>query len=102
MPANEVNIVHIAANEHGPIFAELIELVSDGLEASGIRVTRTTNNVIGERLNLLIGATVFLSPEILARLRELPHGYIVYQMEALDSVKAEQDVLYPLVARYRR
>lgn len=84
-PIKTVNIVHAVINEHGSMFDELIELVVDCLTGAGIQANRTTNHVVPDQLNIIIGSTVFFPPDSLARIQQLPKGYIVFQLEALDS-----------------
>jgi len=79
-----INIVHVVVDAHGAIFQELIELIAECLHKCGIQVGGTTNKVLAEWLTLFIGSTMFLPQENLSSVRNLPHGYIVFQMEALD------------------
>jgi len=81
----DVNIVLAVRDEHGPIFRELIELISECLLGCGIAVSCTTNKVLDDRLNLFLGAVMFLPPEMFARIRAHPRGYVVFQLEALDG-----------------
>jgi hypothetical protein len=85
MTIKEVNIVHTVMGEHGPIYQEMIELITECLQGSGVAVSCTANKVIDDRLNLFVGAVMFLPPEVFARIRAHPRGYIVFQTEALDS-----------------
>lgn len=85
MAIKKVNVALAIINEHGAMFHELIALVIDCLLQGGIDVTQTTNHFLPDRLNVIIGSTIFLPPESLAKIRDLPKGYIVFQMEALNS-----------------
>jgi SEC-C motif len=80
-----VNVSHTVVNEHGPIFHELIELIVESLRSSGIQVSCTTNTVFNDQINVLVGHTIVLPPDSLTRLRDLPNGYVVFQLEALDG-----------------
>jgi hypothetical protein len=84
MPIRSLNIVHAVVNEHGAIFDELIDIVSESLEKNGVVVSRTTNKVVANQINLFIGATIALPQDLLKQLRELQQDYIVYQLEPLD------------------
>src|SRR5947207_3055934 len=83
--APHINIVHVVINEHGPIFAELIDLLTDSLQRLGLRVQLTTNRIQADALNLFVGHTAFLSPENFAVLKAARAPYIVFQMEALHQ-----------------
>jgi hypothetical protein len=85
MPIEQVNIALAVKDEHGPIFYELIELMIECLRSGGIQASCTTKTVMGDRLNVFLGATIFLPPEILTNLHKLPYGYVAFQLEALDS-----------------
>jgi hypothetical protein len=84
MPIRSLNIVHAVVNEHGAIFNELIEIVSESLQNNGVVVSRTTNKIIANQINLFIGATIALPQELFKRLREFQQTYIIYQLEPLD------------------
>jgi len=85
MPIRNVNIVHAVINEHAPIFYELIELIIDSLRSKGVQVSRTTNQVYPDQLNIIVGHTMFLSPNSFTEIRNVTHDYIVFQLEALNS-----------------
>jgi hypothetical protein len=85
MPIPGVNITHFVVNEHGPIFAELIELLADALGQLGHRVKVTTNSLIAGRLNILVGHTAFLSPRDYADIQSYGVPYVIFQVEALDD-----------------
>ena len=59
MSALKLNILHVVVNEHGPIFADLIDLISGGLRQLGLEVSRTTNNIQRDRTNIVIGHTCY-------------------------------------------
>jgi hypothetical protein len=80
-----VNITHIVINDHGPIFAELIDLLVDALGRLGHQVGVTTNRLLADRLNILIGHTAFLQPRDYAVIESSGAPYIVFQVEALDE-----------------
>jgi len=80
-----VNITHIVINEHGPIFAELIELLADAVGCLGRPVEVTTNQLMADRLNILVGHTAFLSPSDYATMQSSGAPYVVFQVEALDD-----------------
>jgi hypothetical protein len=85
MAIKNLNIVHTVMNEHGNMFNELIELVIGCLLSTGIDVTHTTNHLFSDRLNVIIGSAIFLPSETLAMIRNLPNGYIIFQLEVLNS-----------------
>jgi hypothetical protein len=85
VPIKKLNICHALTGEHSPIFRELIELIIECLQGGGVQVSYTPNDIISGWLNVIVGGTMFLSPEIFIRIRELAHSYIVFQLEALDS-----------------
>jgi hypothetical protein len=62
MAPSPVNITHVVIDGHGGIFAEMIELLADALGRLGHTVGVTTNQLVADRLNVLVGHTVFLSP----------------------------------------
>lgn len=82
-----VNIVHTVVNEHGPIFAELIDLLADSLEQLGHPVEVSVNRLVGDRLNLLVGATVFLRPADFATIQSSAKHCILFQLEALHGAE---------------
>jgi hypothetical protein len=84
-PIPPVNIVHLIINDHGPIFAELIDLLTEALTRLGASVTKTVNHLYNDRLNLLIGHTVFLQRLHFDSIRLGGSRYIVFQTEALDD-----------------
>ena len=83
MPIRNVNIVHAVINEQ--IFYELIELIIDSLRSKGVQVSRTTNQVYPDQLNIIVGHTMFLSPNSFTEIRNVTHDYIVFQLEGLNS-----------------
>ena len=85
MPIKSVNITRIVINEHAAMFEEVVELVADCLLRMEIEVTYTTNHLISDRLNIIIGSTMFLPPDYLTAIRTLPSGYIILQLEVLNS-----------------
>jgi hypothetical protein len=85
MPIKNVNISHRVINAHGAIFHELIDLIIDCLKGGGIQVAHTTNRVIPDLLNVIIGSTIFLPSETLTKIRNLSPSYIVFQLEALNN-----------------
>jgi hypothetical protein len=88
MRTKQLNIVHVAVNEHAPIFYELIELVSNCLQAAGIKVTCTTNVIDPDHLNVIVGHTIVLPPELFQRIhKQTRNYYIIFQMEALSDLK---------------
>jgi hypothetical protein len=82
---SRIHIVHVVINEHGPIFAELIELLSESLRYLGVEVSVATNDLRNDRPNLLVGATCFLQPGDFVTIRSCPAPVIVFQSEALDQ-----------------
>jgi hypothetical protein len=98
---NDVNITHVVVNEHGPIFYELIDLTVDALRDSGVKTDQGVNQVSPDKLNLIIGHTVFLPPNIFSEIRSQTPNYIVFQLEALDG---EQGFLsrYPAYSEFLR
>lgn len=81
-----VNIVHVVVNEHGPIFADLIALLTDSLEQGGYQVSHSTNKLINDSLNIIVGHTFVLKREDFTAIRNAGAPYIVLQMEALDEL----------------
>ncbi len=79
-----MNIAHVIINEHGAIFAELIELLADCLRRLGLSPRRSVNRLSTEDMNLLVGHTAFLSPANYAAIRGAARPYVVFQVEALD------------------
>src|SRR5262245_11092759 len=94
MSLPRVNIAHMVINEHGPIFADLIELLTAMLQELGVEVVCTRHGLVKGRLNVLVGHTVFLSPAAFQAMQNSPCAYVVFQTEALDN---EQGLvpLYP-------
>jgi hypothetical protein len=84
MPLPPVNIVHVVINEHGRIFDDLIDLLTDCLVQLDVPVRRSTSHFDSTQLNLVVGHTAFLSPTdypaIASKCR-----YIVFQVEALHE-----------------
>jgi hypothetical protein len=80
----KVNLLHIRINEHSPIFSELLELLEDSLRQLGVSVFRTTNEVVLNCTNVVIGHTCFLTPRQFEKLVTRSPSYIVFQAEALD------------------
>lgn len=81
-----VNIVHVVVNEHGPIFADLIELLTDALQQGGAQVRHSTNQIIAGMPNILVGHTFVLAREDFTAIRNTGVPYVVFQMEALDEL----------------
>jgi len=86
MTNRQVNIVHVVVNEHGPIFADLIELLTDKLQQGGYEVSHSTNKMINEKLNIIVGHTFVLRREDFTAIHNTGAPYIVLQMEALDEL----------------
>jgi hypothetical protein len=91
-----VNIAHLVVNEHGPIFADLIELLTSSLQELGLSVRYSPNCLNQARLNVLIGHTVCFPPAGLATLQNSGCTYVVFQAEALNSAQG----LIPLFPAY--
>lgn len=85
MSPQGVNILHITTNDHGAIFDDLIELLTDTLEQIGHAVQRTTTHFDRSRLNLLVGHTAFLKKEAFDSIRQSGAKYLIFQMETLDE-----------------
>ena len=86
MENRHINIVHAVINEHGPIFADLIELLTDNLQLGGYPVSHSTNKIIQDKLNIIVGHTFVLRREDFTAIRNAGAPYIVLQMEALDEL----------------
>jgi hypothetical protein len=84
MAVTHVNVVHIVLNEHGGIFSELIQLITDSIESCGVATRRARNTAAGDGLNLFVGATVFLTPPNFQSIRQAG-PYVVFQVEALGQ-----------------
>lgn len=80
-----INIAQIVINEHGPIFSDLIALLTNAFSHLHVDVTTTVNQLYNDRLNLIVGATCFLSDETLTSVMSSGYPYIVFQMEALTD-----------------
>jgi hypothetical protein len=80
-----INIVHLVVNEHGPIFADVLDLLEDVLGQIGVPVRRSVNRLERRWLNLLVGHTMFVPEEELRRIRGSRCSYVVFQVEALDD-----------------
>jgi hypothetical protein len=85
MAPSPVNITHVVIDGHGGIFAEVIEPLADALGRLGHTVGVTTNQLVADRLNVLVGHTVFLSPGDFALIQRSGAPYVVFQTEALDE-----------------
>jgi len=85
MPLEELNISHVVVNEHGPMFADFIEFLSESLERLNVRTSRTVSIIHPAQLNLLVGHTMFLPLDVFARIRQQAPSYIVFQVEALHE-----------------
>jgi hypothetical protein len=85
MSIEDINISHVVINEHGPMFADFIDFLTDCLQICGLRVSRTVSVLHPGRLNLIVGHTIFLPQEVLARIRTQTSNYIVFQLEALNK-----------------
>ena len=81
-----INIVQV--DPYGAIFEELIGLIADCLQSGGIAVGGTRHRVLAEWVNLFVGATSSLSNQEFSSIRNLPHGYLVFQLEPLDAEHA--------------
>ncbi|HTE39335.1 MAG TPA: hypothetical protein VK629_00810 [Steroidobacteraceae bacterium] len=79
-----VNIARIVGSEHGEIFDEVTELLIDCLRQIGVEVYETKNSLDSTRLNILVGATVFLPAEIFAEIKKSARPYVVFQTEVLN------------------
>jgi len=82
-----INIVHLVVNEHGPIFADVLELLEDVIGQIGIPVRRSVNRLERRWLNLLVGHTMFIPPEQLRHIIGSRCPYVVFQVEALDDAQ---------------
>src|SRR5205823_4708626 len=60
------------------------ELIAESLQKAGITVGGTRQTVLADWVNLFVGATASLPPEEFSKLRDLPNGYLVFQLEPLD------------------
>src|SRR5439155_2728659 len=85
MPLVGVNIAHMVINAHGPIFADLIELLTHSLQQLGLHVLNTPNSLFRDRLNIIIGHTVCLQEAAFAAFQNSRCAYVVFQTEALDT-----------------
>jgi hypothetical protein len=85
MTAPEVNITHIVINDHGHIFAELVEILVDSFRKLGLRTEVSANRLQADCLNVFVGHTVFLKPEQHAAVGASGARYIVFQSEALHE-----------------
>ena len=85
MTNKQINIVHVIVNEHGAIFADLIDLLTDALLQAGFQVRHSRNQMIQGMVNIIIGHTFVLKPEDFTAIRNTGVPYIVFQMEALDE-----------------
>ena len=90
-----VNICHLVINEHGPIFAEVIALLRDNLQALDLNVTVSVNEMRTNRINLLVGHLLFLPETMVGRILGFGQPYIVHQLEPLDDVEGYSS-RYPL------
>ncbi len=80
---DKVNIVHLHHDEHKPIFDDLLSALQGGLAEAGVPVQLTENECLPGYLNLLVGATIFMSSEALRMVEN--KRYVVYQLEPLSS-----------------
>jgi len=85
MPGKKINIIHVIVGSCGPIFCELIDILYDSLEQLGVEVSRTTNNFIGQSINVFVGSTLFFPESFFRQIQETGMPYIVFQLEALDQ-----------------
>jgi predicted O-linked N-acetylglucosamine transferase (SPINDLY family) len=81
----KINIAHIITNEHGPIFSELIDLLADAFRQLGIDVIVSQNQVLKERLNIVVGSTVCLPAEKILEITRSGIPYAAFQSEALHD-----------------
>jgi hypothetical protein len=96
MSLPRVNIAHMVINEHAPIFADLIELLTAALQELSLEVLYTRHGLVKGRLNVLIGHTVFLTPAAFGAIQNSKCSYVVFQTEALDRAQG----LVPLCPAY--
>jgi len=102
LPDIAVNIVHIATNEHAAIFADLIDLLADGLKSLGVAVRVSKNTAALNQLNIYLGHTAFLDPgEYEIFLRRTPNC-VVFQAEALDPHTGHVDAHSAYIGFLRR
>lgn len=85
MQIESVNVAQCVINEHAPIFYEFIDLLADHLQQIGLRVTRTVNQINPDRTNIIVGATMFISPDAFAEIQRTAPSYVVFQVEALHG-----------------
>lgn len=85
MQIEGVNISQCVINEHASIFHEFIDLLADHLQQIGLGVTRTVNHINVDRTNIIVGATMFISPDEFAAIWRTAPSYIVFQVEALHG-----------------
>jgi hypothetical protein len=96
MALSGVNIAHMVINDHAPIFADLIELLTAMLQELGLSVRYSSNRLCRGRLNVILGHTVCLPPNWFAILQNSGCDYVVFQAEALDPSEG----LLPLFPAY--
>ena len=75
--------MRIVINEHSPIYFELIELLTFTLRELGHTVTITENQMASGPVNLLVGATAFLTQQQYTAIRSFRGHFIVFQNEVL-------------------
>lgn len=81
----KINIAHIVINQHGPIFADLIDLLSESFRCLHFDSIISQNQLYEDRLNILVGGTCFLSSENLTAIANGGCPCIIFQMEALSD-----------------
>jgi len=82
---SQVHIHQVVIDQFGPIFAELIELLTDCLQRLGVEVSHAPNVTREDRPNLIVGATCFLAEPWLTAIARCPSPVIVFQSEILDE-----------------
>jgi hypothetical protein len=77
--------VWAAHNEHHLAFADLIELMHETIERLGVRVERTMNELVTDRLNVLVGTAYLYDAATVERIARSGARYVVFQSEILDA-----------------
>jgi hypothetical protein len=80
-----INLVHVIINEHGPIFAELIDMLVDAFRQMHIETVVSRNQLCRDRLNIIIGHTAFLAAGNVREITSSGFRYVVFQLEAVDE-----------------
>ena len=76
------NICKLSINDFHHLFDDLIEVLAASLMDLGYECTVSINNTYADRINILIGSTIF-NQELANRL--LANPCVIYQMEILDD-----------------